>query len=81
MPSTPDILKRLRITVAQSSNFEGPKFNLLNRNSQVFRRGRLVTDRLLVCKRFFFGADMITRIITSQKRNVAVLLLLPPRKF
>ena len=28
------------------------KFNLFNRDNQVFRRGRLIADRLFVCKPF-----------------------------
>ena len=54
------------------------KFHLLNRNSQIFRSSLLETDKLLVN---FFRADIFTLVITSSKRNVTVLLLLPPKNF
>ena len=45
--------------------------NLLKKNSLVFRRRLITTDRLPVCKHF--GADIVTLIITSPKRIVTVL--------
>ena len=53
------------------------KFNhnyLLKKNSQVFRRRLITTDRLPVCEHF--GVDKVTLIITSPKRNVTVLIFL-----
>ena len=48
--------------------------NLLKKNSQVFRRRLITTDRLPVCEHF--GADIVTLIITSRKRIVTVLTFL-----
>ena len=51
--------------------------NLLQRNSQVFRRRLLEINRPPVCEDF--EADIITPIITSLKRIVTVLPLPPPQ--
>ena len=46
----------------------------MKKNSQVFRRRLITTDRLPVCEHF--GADIVTLIITSPKRIVTVLTFL-----
>ena len=48
--------------------------NLLKKNSQVFRRRLITTDRLPVCEHF--GADTVTLIIPSPKCIVTVLTFL-----
>ena len=51
MHCQPDILKCLRITVAQVQS-KSDHINLIKKNNQVSRQGRLVTDKLLVYELF-----------------------------